>query len=556
MSDIFEQPCGQRLAPALRSEVDRLRRLGELRCSDAAGEQLKEISPSTIDRLLRREKGVRMLRRNRNPNVQRLIYEKVPVKVAAEWGTEEIGNLQVDFVLHCGRSTGGNYTSTISAVDIATNWWEGQAITVRSQHATKEALEQMRPRFPFRIREVHPDNDSALINDLLWDWCQQHRIRLSRSRPYKKNDNAWIEQKNWTHVRKVVGYRRYDKMSELRVLNEIYAVLRVYKNFCLPTIKLKSKTRVNGRIKRVYDDPRTPYERVMGSRHIDRKTKRQLGESTRRSIPPSYTGASRRFANSWKRSVAASPRCYGSRRIGGRTSFSAAGANAPRWDECEWQQTGRARHEAPPRTRGGFAPATPKAFHERIDWKHRAPSRWSGPNSTLLTGVKNTLGLHFHLTQPRPVWVTSLNDLTGDSCRHGDTGELQHVASDHVADLLVREAKLDQTHGEQRPVGPGHALGGGAVVLERLGPEGFPTCARPRPPRDLPVFNVGVRGLMSHVSGDSNMPGAEPFDGVLQVPHHGANIAAENQGCSRYRSGRRCRGWGGSRRPAWTGCDR
>ena len=278
MWDIFEQPCGQRLAPALRSEVDRLRRLGELRCSDAAGEQLKEISPSTIDRLLRREKGVRMLRRNRNPNVQRLIYEKVPVKVAAEWDTEEIGNLQVDFVLHCGRSTGGDYISTISAVDIATNWWEGQAITVRSQHATKEALEQMRPRFPFRIREVHPDNDSALINDLLWDWCQQHRIRLSRSRPYKKNDNAWIEQKNWTHVRKVVGYRRYDKMSELRVLNEIYAVLRVYKNFCLPTIKLKSKTRVNGRIKRVYDDPRTPYERVMGSRHIDRKTKRQLGE--------------------------------------------------------------------------------------------------------------------------------------------------------------------------------------------------------------------------------------------------------------------------------------
>ena len=187
MWDIFEQPCGQRLAPALRSEVDRLRRLGELRCSDAAGEQLKEISPSTIDRLLHRHQGVRMLRRNRNPNVQRLIYEKVPVKVAAEWDTEEIGNLQVDFVLHCGRSTTDDLRSTISAVDIATNWWEGQAITVRSQHATKEALEQMRPRFPFRIREVPvPDNDSALINDLLWDWCQQHRIRLSRSRPYKK----------------------------------------------------------------------------------------------------------------------------------------------------------------------------------------------------------------------------------------------------------------------------------------------------------------------------------------------------------------------------------
>lgn len=274
--DIFEQPCGQRLAAVLRAELGRLRQLGELRCSDAVGEQLRHISASTIDRLLRREKRVRLLRRNRNPNVQRLIYQKVPVKVAAEWDTNEIGNLQVDFVLHCGRSTGGDYIHTISAVDIATNWWEGQAIPVRSQHATKEGLRQMRPRFPFRIRELHPDNDSALVNNLLWDWCSEQKIRMSRSRPYKKNDNAWVEQKNWTHVRKVVGYRRYDNTSELRLLNEIYAVLRLYKNFCLPTIKLKSKMRVEGHIKRVYDAPRTPYERLMDSRQIDRKTKQQL----------------------------------------------------------------------------------------------------------------------------------------------------------------------------------------------------------------------------------------------------------------------------------------
>jgi hypothetical protein len=214
--------------------------------------------------------------RNRNPNVQRLIYQKVPVKVAADWDTSEIGNKQVDFVAHCGRSTGGDYIHTISAVDIATNWWEGQAIAVRSQRATKEGLSQMQPRFPFRILELHPDNDSALVNDLLWDWTQQERIRLSRSRPYKKNDNAWVEQKNWTHVRKVVGYRRFDTTSELRVLNEIYATLRLYKNFCLPTMRLKSKARVEGRIKRIYEKPCTPYERVMGSRQVDRKTKQKL----------------------------------------------------------------------------------------------------------------------------------------------------------------------------------------------------------------------------------------------------------------------------------------
>jgi hypothetical protein len=274
--DIFEQPCGQRMVAVLRRELDRLRKLGELRCSDLVADQLKQISASTIDRSLGREKRIRQLRRNRNPNVQRLIYQKVPVKVAADWDTTEIGNVQVDFVAHCGRSTGGDYMHTISAVDIATNWWEGQAIAVRSQRATKEGLSQMQPRFPFRIRELHPDNDSALVNDLLWDWTQEKRIRLSRSRPYKKNDNAWVEQKNWTHVRKVVGYRRFDTTSELRVLNEIYNSLRLYKNFCVPTLRLKSKIRVHGRIKRVYDPPCTPYERVMGSSQVDRKMKQQL----------------------------------------------------------------------------------------------------------------------------------------------------------------------------------------------------------------------------------------------------------------------------------------
>jgi len=274
--DIFEQPCGQRLAAVLRREVDRLRSWGELRCSEGVAGQLKQISGSTIDRLLKREKRVRLLRRNRNPNVQRLIYQRVPVKVAGDWDTQEIGNVQVDFVPHCGRSTGGDYIHTLSAVDIASHWWEGEAIPVRSQQAAKRGLDSLGPRFPFRIRELHPDNDSALVNDLLWDWCRERGIRLSRSRPYQKNDNAWVEQKNWTHVRKVVGYRRFDNTTELRLLNEIYGVLRLYKNFFLPTIKLLRKTRVQGRIKRTYDAPRTPYQRLLESRQIDRKSKQQL----------------------------------------------------------------------------------------------------------------------------------------------------------------------------------------------------------------------------------------------------------------------------------------
>jgi hypothetical protein len=274
--EIFDYPCGQRLEPALKQEVERLREFGELRCSDTVAEQLRRISAKSIDRLLAREKQVRGLRRNRNPGVQRLNWERVPVKVAAEWDTQQVGNLQVDFVAHCGRSTGGDYIHTLSAVDIASGWWEGQAIAVRSQHETKRGLEQMRPRFPFRLKEIHPDNDSAMINDLLWDWCREAKIRMSRSRPYQKNDNAWVEQKNWTHVRKVVGYRRYDTTTELRLLNGIYAVARLYRNFFQPAIKLRDKTRVNGRIKRKYDKARTPYERLLSSGQITQKAAQQL----------------------------------------------------------------------------------------------------------------------------------------------------------------------------------------------------------------------------------------------------------------------------------------
>lgn len=274
--EMFEYPCGQRLAPILRRQVERLRRLGELRCSDEVAGKLAAISASAIDRLLAREKRVRQLKRERNPSVHPLLYQRVPVKVASEWDTRQVGNLQVDYVAHCGRSTGGEYAHTLSTVDIASGWWEGQAIPGRSQRATGEGFQQIRVRCPFRILEIHPDNDSGLINDLLWRYCRAARIRMSRSRPYQKNDNAWVEQKNWTHVRKVVGYRRYDTTKQMMLLNQIWEVARLYQNFFQPVIQLVSKTRIRGKIRRKYDQPRTPYERLLESGQISRKKAREL----------------------------------------------------------------------------------------------------------------------------------------------------------------------------------------------------------------------------------------------------------------------------------------
>ncbi len=276
--EIFDYPCGQRLAPALKDEVERLRQSGELRCSAEVAEKLARISPKTIDRLLAREKQVRHLRQNRNPASHPLLYQKIPVKVAGEWDTSEVGNLQVDYVLHSGRSVGGEYLHTISTVDIATGWWEGEAIWRRTQEATRQGLDRVRQRLPFRIREIHPDNDSGLINDLLWRYCQKAKIRMSRSRPYRKNDNAWVEQRNWTHVRKMVGYSRLDSETELDLLQQLYEKLRLYKNFFQPTMKLVEKVREGGKVRRRYDLPRSPWQRLLESGQIRPAVKKQLNK--------------------------------------------------------------------------------------------------------------------------------------------------------------------------------------------------------------------------------------------------------------------------------------
>lgn len=274
--EIFDYPCGQRLAPALRQEIERLRKTKDLVCSNEVAAKLKQISAKSIDRLLAREKRVRGLRQNRNPSVHRLLYQKIPVKVASEWDTSEVGNCQLDYVAHCGGSTAGEYIHTLSVADIATGWWEGEPIMGRSQAATKEGLDRARARLPFRILEVHPDNDSGLINDLIWNYCQKAKIKMSRSRPYKKNDNAWVEQRNWTHVRKVVGYRRLDTDKELEILIGLYDDLRLYKNFFQPSMKLVEKVREGGKIHRKYGKAMTPYQRLMESGQISPAARQRL----------------------------------------------------------------------------------------------------------------------------------------------------------------------------------------------------------------------------------------------------------------------------------------
>jgi hypothetical protein len=282
--ELFDYPCGQRLAPLLEQQTDNLQKLGVLLCSDQIATHLKAISPKTIDRLLKGERARLMLNRYRNPALEPLLNQ-IPMKTSSDWNREEIGNLQLDFVLHCGQSVMGHYAHTLSVNDIATGWWEGQAQMGRSQTATQASLNAVFQRIPFKIREVHPDNDRAFINNLIFQCCKGQGVRVSRSRPLHKNDNAWVEQRNYSHIRKVVGYRRFDSQQACDILNRLYTALALFKNFFLPTMKLIEKQRVAGKVHRKYDKPKTPYQRVLDSGQLSRKAKLNL-QSISESLNP------------------------------------------------------------------------------------------------------------------------------------------------------------------------------------------------------------------------------------------------------------------------------
>ena len=274
--EIFDYPCGQRLEPILKKQIDNLRNWGELLIPNEIAEKLKKIAPATIDRKLRHQKEVLHLKRRHHQGNNPLIYQEIPVK-AGGWDRSLVGQVQIDLVLHCGSSASGLFINSLSSVDIATGWWEGEGIMGSGQERTFKALTNIRGRTPFVWLEIHSDNDKAFINWHLIRYAKAEGIGFSRSRKYKKNDNCFVEQKNSTHVRSTIGHLRYDTDKENEIINSLYQnELGLYKNFFQPVMKLKQKIRIKGKIHRKYDVPKTPYERLMESGQISEETKKEL----------------------------------------------------------------------------------------------------------------------------------------------------------------------------------------------------------------------------------------------------------------------------------------
>ncbi len=276
--EIFDYPCGQRLAPLLKDETDKLIKYGEIKCSFEIQEKLKKISPKSIDVRLRKHKEKEHLKQKYDkPKNNPLLYQKIITKLSNEWDRLKAGNIQIDNVEHCGNSAHGHYGYTVSNTDIASGWWEGECTFGNSKEVTTKAIDKARKRFPFNWKEIHTDNGSEYINSHLYAYTKSTNIDFTRSRPYKKNDNCFIEQKNWTHVRRMIGYYRYDSIEEIKLINDLYRnELRLFKNYFQPIIKLISKERVNGKIKRKYDKAKTPHKRLMELKNLSNQEKEKL----------------------------------------------------------------------------------------------------------------------------------------------------------------------------------------------------------------------------------------------------------------------------------------
>src|SRR5438034_4560415 len=225
-------------------------------------EKLLRISAATMDRHLKSKKESLIKRHYGGTKPGTLLKHHIPIKTDS-WNVKEAGFVEVDLVSHSGNCGDGEFIHSLNMTDIHTGWVETRAVLGKGQAGIVAAMEQMRQSLPFPLRGIDSDNGSEFINYHLKSYCSRRRIQFTRGRPYKKDDNAHIEQKNWTHVRKIFGYLRLDSPAVLATMNDLYvAELRVYQNLFQPSTKLLRKTRVGSRLRRVYEPPKTPLERV------------------------------------------------------------------------------------------------------------------------------------------------------------------------------------------------------------------------------------------------------------------------------------------------------
>ena len=274
--EIYGRICSKRLHPFLPEGVQVLERCHELCLSPEIKQLLLSMSRATIDRCLRKARFTHPQHGLSTTKPGSLLKKAIPIRTFTPWEDEHPGFLEIDLVAHCGLSTEGTYLNTLTATDLATGWTECLALPNKTQFAVSQAISELRQNLPFPLLGLDSDNGSEFINDTLYRYCLAELITFTRSRPYQKNDQAHVEQKNWSVVRHTVGYDRLETPEELALLRSIYSDLRLYINFFQPVLKLISKHRIDGKIIRAYDQAKTPFRRVLALDSLPLEIKARL----------------------------------------------------------------------------------------------------------------------------------------------------------------------------------------------------------------------------------------------------------------------------------------
>lgn len=274
--EIYGRICSKRLHPFLSEGVAILERCHELSMSPELKQLLMSMSPATIDRCLRKARFTHPQHGLSTTKPGYLLKKAIPVRTFTPWEEENPGFLEIDLVAHCGQTTEGTYLNTLTATDLATGWTECLALPNKTQFAVSQAIGKLQEDLPFPLLGLDSDNGSEFINDTLYRYCLAEQITFTRSRPYQKNDQAHVEQKNWSVVRHTIGYDRLETSAELALLTSIYSDLRLYINFFQPVLELISKQRVDGKVIPMYDQATTPFRRVLALDSISIQIKARL----------------------------------------------------------------------------------------------------------------------------------------------------------------------------------------------------------------------------------------------------------------------------------------
>ena len=270
--------CGKRLAPFLEELVPVLKRYGEIDVTDEVEKKLVDISPATVDRLLKPVKKSLNFTGSSSTKPGTLLKSEIPIKTFSEWDDTVPGYVEIDLVAHNGGDPNGEFAYTLDVTDVATGWTVTKAVKNKARVWVFRALEKICEKLPFEVLGIDSDNGSEFINHHLSNYCQENEITFTRSRPYRKNDNCYVEQKNWSVVRKVVGYYRHDTDQERIIINKIYKVLRPYTNYFQPSMKLVEKTREGAKVTKTYDKAKTPYRRLLDDGSISQSSEDRLKE--------------------------------------------------------------------------------------------------------------------------------------------------------------------------------------------------------------------------------------------------------------------------------------